>query len=353
MEMNREARFWLIGAALLVLALWLLQGILLPFVAGMAIAYFLDPVADQLEHWGLSRSAAVGAITLFFILAAVLAVGMLVPLLLTQGMELINKTPEYLELLRNGWDRISDKHIESLPSFDLDSLRKAVQSAAAPSAQVIGKIFNQGMALLGLVSLLVITPIVAVYLLHDWDRMVARIDDLLPRRHAPLLRGIFQDIDDTLAGFVRGQGTVCLLLGLFYAVGLSLAGLQFGVLVGVFAGLVSFIPYVGATIGGIAAGILALFQFWPDWTPIAIVLGVFAAGQFLEGNFLTPKLIGDRVKLHPVWVMFALFAFGYLFGFVGMLIAVPVAATLGVLTRYGTHYYKLSRFYQDREETTE
>lgn len=347
MTMNREAIFWLIATGLLVLALWLLHGILLPFVAGMAIAYFLDPVADRLEEAGLSRRSAVAVITLFFTIVAVLAVIMLVPLMLSQGMDLINQMPRYLEALREGWDELASRHLDALPSFDLESVRQALQSAAAPSAKIIGKVFNQGMALLGLLSLLVITPIVAVYLLYDWDRMVERIDQLLPRRHAPLVRSIFRDIDSTLAGFVRGQGTVCLLLGLFYAIGLSLAGLDFAVLIGVIAGLVSFIPYVGATVGGVAAGVVALFQFWPDPMRIGIVLGVFALGQFLEGNFLTPKLIGDRVKLHPVWVMFALFAFGYLFGFVGMLIAVPVAATIGVLTRYGVAYYQQSRLYQE------
>lgn len=349
MTINRELTFWLGGGLLLVLALWLLQGILLPFVAGMAIAYFLDPVADRLEALGLSRKASVALIVLFFTLLGITAALLIIPLLIAQGLELVEKSPEYLALMRDWWDQLSRGRFESLAGPDPQSLQDTLKSAMGPASQVLGKLWNQGMAIIGLASLLIITPIVSIYLLLDWDRMVARVDELLPRRHAPRIRHIFRDIDDTLSAFVRGQGTVCLLLGLFYAIGLSLAGLQFGLLIGLGAGLVSFIPYLGAIVGGLAAGLLALFQFWPDYWAIALVLGIFAVGQFLEGNFLTPKLIGDRVKLHPVWVIFALFAFGYLFGFVGMLVAVPLAAAIGVLTRHGIERYHQSELYLDRD----
>jgi predicted PurR-regulated permease PerM len=203
--------------------------------------------------------------------------------------------------------------------------------------------------LVNLLSLVIVTPIVAFYLLTDWDRMVARLDSWLPRPHVETLRGLAREMDDAMAGFIRGQAVVCLLLGLFYAIGLSLAGLNFGLLIGLAAGILSFIPYVGSFIGFVLSISVAFVQFWPDWVHIAAVAAIFAAGQFIEGNFLSPKLVGNRVGLHPVWLMFALFAFGYLFGFAGLLMAVPLAAAVGVLTRFALRKYLSSPFYLGSE----
>jgi predicted PurR-regulated permease PerM len=343
--MQREWRFWLVGGGLFIALLWLLHGILLPFVAGMAIAYFLDPVADRLEAMGLSRRVAVGVIVLFFTLLGLLIAILVLPIVLTQTLELLRQMPEFMEQTRAWLDETAGGRLSTLLGIDPGDFREALKSAVGPAIKVLGSMWNQGMALLGLASLVLVTPIVSIYLLLDWDRVVARVDELIPRHHRNEVREVFMEIDRTLAGFVRGQGTVCLLLGTFYAVGLSLAGLKFGLLVGLAAGLISFVPYLGAIIGGLAAGLLAIVQFWPDYWAIAMVLAVFGLGQFLEGNFLTPKLIGDRVRLHPVWVMFALFAFGYLFGFVGVLLAVPVAAAMGVLARYGLARYQRSRLF--------
>jgi len=199
------------------------------------------------------------------------------------------------------------------------------------------------------VVLVVIVPVVPVYLLLDWDRMIARIDELLPRDHAPTIRKLGRDIDNVLASFVRGMGTVCLILGTYYAVALMAVGLQFGLVVGFIAGLVTFIPYLGALIGGTLAIGLALFQFWGDWASIGLVAGIFALGLVPDGNFLTPKLVGSAVGLHPVWLLLALSVFGALFGFVGMLVAVPVAAALGVLARFATSQYLSSRLYTGLE----
>jgi predicted PurR-regulated permease PerM len=195
----------------------------------------------------------------------------------------------------------------------------------------------------------VVVPVVAFYLLLDWDRMVARIDELLPRDHAPTIRRLAGEIDRTLASFVRGQGTVCLILGTFYAVALMVLGLQFGLVVGLLAGLLTFIPYVGAIVGGVLSIGLALFQFWGDWWWIIAVALVFQVGQLVEGNILTPNLVGSSVGLHPVWLIFALAAFGALFGFVGLLVAVPVAAAIGVLARFAIEQYKQGRLYRGYE----
>jgi predicted PurR-regulated permease PerM len=201
---------------------------------------------------------------------------------------------------------------------------------------------------ISVVLFIVVVPVVAFYLLLDWDDMVARIDGMLPLDHAPTVRRLAREIDTVLAGFVRGQVSVCLSLGTFYAVALMAAGLQFGLIVGAIAGAITFIPYVGSLVGGALAIGLALFQFWGDWVHIGIIAAIFAVGQFVEGNILTPRLVGKSVGLHPVWLLFALSAFGTVFGFVGMLIAVPVAASIGVLTRFGLERYRASLLYQGK-----
>jgi predicted PurR-regulated permease PerM len=183
-------------------------------------------------------------------------------------------------------------------------------------------------------------------MLLDWDRMVAKIDSWVPRDHVGTVRRLATDINRSTAGFVRGQGTVCLVLGIAYAVSLTLVGLNFGLLIGLFAGLIGFIPYVGSLVGLVLSVGVAVVQFWPEWQWIAVVIAIFFAGQMIEGNVLQPKLVGNRVGLHPVWLMFALFAFGYLFGFVGLLIAVPAAAAFAVLVRFALERYLASPVYR-------
>jgi len=224
------------------------------------------------------------------------------------------------------------------------------EAIAARGGEVLNGILTGAMSFLSVLLLIVIVPVVTVYMLLDWDRMIARIDELVPRDHAPTVRALAREIDTTLASFIRGQGAVCLIQGAFYAIALMAAGLQYGLLVGVFAGLVSFIPYVGALLGGLLAIGLALMQFWGDWLSIGIVVAIFAFGQFVEGNFLTPKLVGSSVGLHPVWLIFGLSVFGTLFGFVGMLVAVPLAAVLGVLARFAIGRYKEGLLYRGQTE---
>jgi predicted PurR-regulated permease PerM len=234
-------------------------------------------------------------------------------------------------------------------AFIQENVGTLVKQGASWIGTVLSGVWASGQALLSILSLLVITPVVAFYLLLDWDRMVAKVDNLLPRDHRDAIHGILVDIDTAVAGFVRGQGTLCLVLGLFYGISLTLAGLNFGLLIGLFAGFISFIPYVGSITGLILSVGVALVQFWPDWIPVAIVAGIFFAGQFLEGNILQPKLVGERVGLHPVWVMFALFAFGALFGFTGLLVAVPAAAAIGVVVRFALARYKDSELYNGKD----
>ncbi|HEX5690384.1 MAG TPA: AI-2E family transporter, partial [Roseiflexaceae bacterium] len=235
------------------------------------------------------------------------------------------------------------------PTADADSVKQIVGSSAekavAWAGGLVGGILGGGLALVNFLSLMVITPIVAFYLLRDWDRMVTRLDAWLPRQHAEIIRIQAKEIDRTLAGFVRGQGTVCLFMALYYGLSLTIIGLDYGLIIGLVSGAVTFIPYVGATFGFVVSTVVALVQFWPDWPWIITTIVVFLFGQFVEGNFVTPYLVGNRVGLHPVWIMFALLAFGAVFGFVGVLIAVPVAAVIGVLSRFIIGRYLNSRIY--------
>src|SRR5918997_759846 len=231
------------------------------------------------------------------------------------------------------------------------SLGNIVAQGAAWVGAFLRSLWSGGQAILGIFSLLVVTPVVAFYLLVDWDRMVRTVDGWLPPRHRDTIRRLAREIDDAMAGFVRGQSLVCLILGTFYAVALMLIGLNFGALIGIISGFLTFIPYVGSLTGFVLSVGVALVQFWPDWTMILATVAIFVFGQFVEGNFLSPKLVGASVGLHPVWLMFALLAFGSLFGFVGLLLAVPLAAAAGVLARFALQRYLDSALYHGGRPT--
>jgi predicted PurR-regulated permease PerM len=349
MTLQRQLGFWLIALASFILVLWFLQEILLPFIAGFVLAYFLDPVADFLERRGLPRLLATLMILAVAVLGVVVLVLLVAPVLADQVVKLAQDLPELVKLLLARVDEVLPQSVKDILARTGSNAQGSVGDIASKAtgwlATVISSLWSGGMALVNVLSLLVVTPIVAFYLLNDWDRIVAKIDGWIPRDHLEDVRDIARSIDTAMAGFIRGQGTVCLLLGFFYAIGLSLAGLKFGLAIGFGAGLLSFIPYIGALIGGILAIGVALVQFWPDFGTIFAIIGIFAAGQFIEGNFLSPKLVGGSIGLHPVWLMFALFAFGYVFGFVGLLLAVPLAAAAGVLVRYFLNRYLRSRLY--------
>ena len=350
MTLQKQVTFWIVALVLLILVLWLLSPILLPFIAGLVLAYFLDPVADALERLGLPRLVATAAILLLSILLLVLIGLLVVPVLGDQIVKFTGDLPSLMQSLLARFNDVAPQWIkDTIAKSGTDiqgSISDIAGKAAGWTATLLASIWSGGMALVNILSLLVVTPIVAFYLLADWDHLVAKVDGWLPRDHAVAIRAIFSDINEALAGFIRGQGTVCLLLGVFYALALSIAGLKFGLVIGLAAGLLSFIPYVGALVGGLVAIGVGLVQFWPDFTSILVVIGIFAAGQFIEGNFLSPKLVGSSVGLHPVWLMFALFAFGYLFGFVGLLLAVPMAAAAGVLVRFALNQYLASKLYR-------
>mgnify|MGYP003624398425 FL=1 len=345
-----QLKYWGIAAAVLMVALWFMGDILLPFLLGSAIAYFLDPVADRLEAIGLSRRMSTALITVVGVLIFVILALLVVPTLVNQAISLFETAPQ---LARDFTNFLTERFPSLLDKGS--TLHASITSVGASVQQRGGEVLQTALAsfasILNIVILFVIVPVVAVYMLMDWDRMVAAVDAMLPRDHAPTIRHLAGEIDRTLASFVRGMGTVCLILGTYYAISLMLVGLQFGLVIGFIAGLVTFIPYLGALIGGALAIGLALFQFWGDWLSIGLVAGIFGLGQVVEGNILTPKLVGNSVGLHPVWLILALSVFGTLFGFVGMLVAVPVAAAIGVVARFGIEQYQQSLLYKGTENS--
>ncbi|HEV2898681.1 MAG TPA: AI-2E family transporter [Pseudaminobacter sp.] len=351
---RRQIRFWIITAVILAIFVYLFSDILLPFVAGMVLAYFLDPVADRLQRLGLSRVMATIIILIAFLIVLVLALVILIPVLASQLSDFIVKLPEYLSRFQALVTSYDPNWLEQRFGLDAGSLQEGLNSLLTSGMGLVTTVFqsiwNSGVAIFSIAGLFIVTPVVAFYMLLDWDRMVATVDSWVPRDHVETVRQIATDINTATAGFVRGQGTLCLILGAMYAFGLTLTGLSFGILIGLFAGLISFIPYVGSLVGLVLSVGLAFVQFWPDWTMVLAVAGVFFAGQFIEGNILQPRLVGKSVGLHPVWLMFALFAFGALFGFVGLLIAVPAAAAVAVLVRFAISRYLESPLYKGHAE---
>ncbi|MBF9232354.1 AI-2E family transporter [Microvirga alba] len=351
MTIQRQIAFWILALVVLGLMLFTLRTILLPFVAGFALAYLLDPLADRMQRIGIGRLGASLVILVLFVLIFIITLVILVPLGAQQVTAFVEKLPSYVTRLQQLAAEQGGPLLERLGgSKALQEMQTSVGNLISQGIAWFGSflqsLWSGGQALLGIFSLLVVTPVVAFYMLVDWDRMVSTIDSWMPVKQRDTVRSIARDIDRAIAGFVRGQAMVCVILGTFYAVGLSIIGLNFGAMIGMTAGILSFIPYVGSLTGLILSMGVAIVQFWPDWTMILATLGVFVFGQFVEGNILSPKLVGESVGLHPVWLMFALLAFGALFGFVGLILAVPLAAALGVIARFALKQYLASPLYR-------
>jgi predicted PurR-regulated permease PerM len=343
--------FWIVTLAVFLILLWLLSDILLPFVAGLALAYMQAPLADRLERAGMNRTLAALLIVGFLVLTFILLALLLVPILVEQAAALIGGIPTYVTRAQALLSESGPPWLRQLfnggdPGKTMTEL---LTQGAGYMATVMKSLWAGGKALASLVSLIVIMPVVTFYLINDWHQMVATLDGWVPPQYRETVHRLVGEIDAAISGFLRGQAGVCLIVGVYYAVALSLIGLNFGLLIGLTAGVLTFMPYVGSMTGLLIGASVAVGQFWPHWSSIAGVVGIFLVGQFVEGNVLGPKLVGDRVGLHPVWLIFAMFAFGYLLGFVGLLIAVPLAAAMAVLFRFGLSRYFASPFYQGEE----
>ena len=345
---QRQVVFWLAAFVVFVLVLWLLSDILLPFVAGLAIAYLLTPVTDRIERLGVNRLAAALLLITLMVMLFVLLILLVAPILGGQLSSFIENIPGYVTKLQSLLSDPSRPWVQKLlgAGFNTDkTITDLVTQGVGWLTAFLKSLWSGGRALVSLFSLIVVTPVVAFYLIYDWHRMIRTVDGWIPRHQRETVRRLAREVDAAIAGFVRGQTAVCLILGSFYAVALTVSGLNFGLLIGLISGLITFIPYIGSMTGLVLALGVAVAQFWPEWGSILTVLGIFLVGQFLEGNLLAPKLVGKSVGLHPVWLIFALLAFGYLFGFLGLLVAVPLAATIGVLARFALRRYLESALY--------
>jgi len=359
MRIEWQIGFWIGAFLLLVLMLWLFSGVLLPFAAAFGLGYLLNPVVDRLERLGFNRLGATLLIMACFVLLLVSISILIVPVLWRQAASFIEALPVYSvkleELISAEAARLSRDYggvlmdrlgLGNKAGGDLASATNdLVAQAAQWAASFLKSLLTRGEALISLISLLVVTPVVVFYMLLDWHKMIATIDGFVPLRHRETARALAREIDAALAGFLRGQSLVCLILGAWYGIGLSLIGLNFGLLIGITAGILSFIPYVGSLTALVLSSTVAIVQDWPQWKLLAMSLGVFLIGQFLEGNILSPKLVGESVGLHPVWLIFALLAFGSLFGFTGLITAVPFAAAAGVILRFAVRRYRESNLY--------
>ena len=350
-NVKKQAIFWLLTLLFFVIFMFVFSSILLPFVAGIVLAYFLNPIVELLERIGISRMWGTVLITIAIVLVLVIALTILIPVITSQLQQFIREgLPVYVNRIQAFFANHSFEWIKQYIGSDASEIQANIQTMLGQSSDLIKSVLNSvldsGKSLVNLVSLFVVAPVVAFYMLLDWERMIKTIDSWIPRNHLETVRGIFHEMDRAVAGFIRGQTSVCLALGVYYAAGLTISGLNFGLLIGLFVGFISFIPYVGSMTGFVLSVGVAWVQFYPEnWERIIVVMGVFFVGQFLEGYVLQPKLVGQSVGLHPVWLMFALFAFGSLFGFTGMLIAVPAAAAVGVLVRFALHTYLESPLY--------
>lgn len=349
---RRQRLFLILGAlAAFAFALHLFASILLPFVLGALIAYLLDPLADRLEAVGVPRSLAAVLLVVAMLALIVAFFLLLYPLILAQLMILLQLVPQYIRsitiLIQESllWleERLGPEFVDQrLRQLALNQVTAMLGWVTGAVASVVGG----GVQLFNVLMLVVVTPIVAFYLLRDWPKMVANVDSWVPRRYVGTVREVAREIDRVLSAWVRGQALVCLIFAVFYAVALTAAGLQLGLIVGLTAGIISFIPYVGTLTGFVIGVGMALAQF-TDWRDVAVIAGIFVFGNIIEGYVIYPRLLGERVELHAVWVLFALFAGGAVLGFIGVLLAVPAAAAIGVVARYWLKRYRASPLYLD------
>jgi predicted PurR-regulated permease PerM len=343
---GRHLTFWVATFLVLAVVLWLLHDVLLPFVSGIALAYVLAPLANRVERLGVNRTVAALLIVGLLVVTLIALVVLLVPLLLQQGVALISHIPGYFKRIK---ELIVDPNLPWLNWLDAAETGKTASDFVGQVATWLMSfsysLWTGGKALVSFASVLIVMPVVTFYLIRDWHAMIDRMDSWIPVRQRETVRQLAREIDAAIGGFLRGQFGVCLVLGCYYAIALMLVGLDFALLIGLTAGVITFVPYIGSMTGLMIAASVAIAQFWPDWKRIALVVAIFLVGQFIEGNIVSPKLVGERVGLHPVWLIFAMFAFGYLFGFVGLLIAVPLGAAIAVLLRFALRQYFASPFY--------
>ncbi len=342
---------WLLIALIVGWLIWLLAPVLTPFVCAALLGWLGDPWVDRLERAGRSRTTAVILVFTLMSLLLVLALVILVPMIERQVVTVIESLPTYRDwFVQTALPWVERRTgLELVAWLDPDRVTEWIrghwQQAGGVAATLFGYFSRSGFAVMAWVANLVLLPILTFYFLRDWDTLVERVAALVPRDHIATVTRLAMESNEVLGAFLRGQFLVMLALGAIYAIGLSVVGLKVGLLVGIIAGLISFVPYLGTATGIVLGVIAALVQSSGDWSLVAMVMGVFVVGQMLEGYVLTPRIVGDRIGLHPVAVIFAIMAGGQLFGFLGMLLALPIAAIANVLLRFAHERYTQSRLY--------
>jgi predicted PurR-regulated permease PerM len=346
MHPTRPLTFWIVTLALVTMMVVLLRQVLLPFVAGMALAYLLDPLVNRLERIGMNRAAATLLILGLFILGVITLLVVAIPIIGAEIAFLAESLPAYIKRVQALVVNPSHPWISKIIGAGLSEAQQSSGELASVGASwladLLRSLWSDGRALISIFSLLVVTPIVTAYLVYDWNRIIAMLDASIPSTHSNTVRILASEIDDTIAGYLRGQGIICLMLGAYYVIALQSIGLNHALLIGLISGLIGFVPYLGSLTGLLLSVSVAIMQFGPTWTPVLVVIGIFFVGQSLADYVLAPYLVGSKVHLNPVWLIFALFAFGYLFGLVGLLIAVPLAASIGVLVRFALRQSRAS-----------
>jgi predicted PurR-regulated permease PerM len=355
LSLRNQIAIW-IGVLLIgILLLWMFRSFILPFVVGLALAYLLNPLVTFVQRSGLARGWATSLVLLVVLGLIVGIFFIIVPMIVQQVSGLVQRLPDYFSTLRelaNQWIPALNAWLGPERAHQLETgLDDFLTNAPALTATITTWLASSGWTLLNQLGIIIITPVVAFYLLLDWEKMIRGLDNLLPRDHRVEVRSVIDEMDRSMAGVIRGQGSVILVLCIYYSTALSLAGLSFGLAIGLIAGLFSFIPFFGFLTGFVLSMGIAIVQFWPNWVMVAVVALVFGIGQFLEGNVLYPKLVGSSIGINPVWLMFALFAFAFLFGFVGLLLAVPLSAMSAVLLRWGARKYRESALYLGQHAT--
>lgn len=357
-RLSPHATFWVLFFALALMAFLVFSEILLPFVAGFVLAYLFHPIVNRMCRAGVHRGAAAFTIIAGLSLAIAIILALIVPPILKELGQLVQDLPAYYQrgraYLESHFGQFLHEHLPrpqkpgEQPAGDVQ--QQITQNVAPWVVTQAQRLLQTSFALFNSLALLFLTPVVTFFLLRDWDKMIEGIEELLPRQDSPSVIALAKEINKTIAGYLRGTLIVLLIVSAFYMVALGLIGLNYGLLIGLGAGLISFVPYLGSTSGFLVSGGVALAQYWPDYTKVALVCGVFVFGQLVEGNVLTPNIVGNQVRLHPVWLLFALIASGYLLGFTGLLISVPLAAAIGVIVRHAVRRYYDSPMYEGEEK---
>jgi predicted PurR-regulated permease PerM len=354
---HETSRRWQLLAItfVIIFVIWLLAPVLMPFALAAMLAYLGDPLADRLQRLGMGRTWAVSIVFTVIAIVFIGVVLLLIPLIQHQVENLSENLPHYVDWVRSTalpWIQVR-LHLDP-NTFDTDrvlaTIREHIGSVGSIAAKTVAKVTQSGMGIITWMTNAVLIPVVAFYLLRDWDTMIAHIQRLLPRSIEPTVVRLARESDQVLGAFVRGQLLVMLALGVFYGLGLTLVGISIGPLIGMIAGLLSFVPYLGFMIGFVAAMVAALVQYG-DWLHVILVVVVFTVGQLLEGYVLVPRLVGGKIGLHPVAVIFAVLAGGHLFGFLGVLLALPAASVVVVLMRYVFARYRESSLYMEPAAT--